>query len=503
MMILRRGGEKQGWRGQSTVLGIVLLIGIVSIGSIGLFLVAGGMLFDTEQDSENERVEQAFVELSQQMATASGDDDVSRTVDLDAGASGAVVLSDTGNLRIQGGDVDKNISIGAIEYDGDDGTKIAYQAGGVFRETGNQTRVVSAPPINYDADSETLSFPIIKTLDETHLDSGNVHVSHYDTDPLHNASLVENDSVTIEVTSEYYRGWEAYFERQGGPTTVHDVEVHDDDRGTVTAEFGYLDIDTAFESGISLSGEYNPHPGGDENINMTRENGSFQELDDVIYEMIERENTSENREWADGGPLTITGTDDLAGPESNPNGTYYAEKINLAGDLSVNLSEDNVTLVVKNDITIDNGDLTVEGWGQEGGEDHQLKIYTGGDINIHNGDICPEPCGGTNSSQLQVYGTSNTSLGTDTGGGDRYVEGIFYLASNDYQGGYQVELQASIEFHGAIIANSLNLESQVHGLEYDDTLSDEDIDIYPDGYQLPPQLTYLNVAEHKVTVDGN
>ncbi|WP_083902075.1 DUF7289 family protein [Natronorubrum bangense] len=499
-------------RAQSTLIGIVLLIGMVAIGSLGIFLVASDMLTDVEQESEHDRVENSFVELSQQMETASSDDDVSRSMDIDAGEDGAVVMSNTGNLTIEGGDVNKTIPIGAIEYTGDDGTKIAYQAGGVFRETGNETRVVSAPPINYDADSEALSFPIIKTRDEAQLDSGNIHVSHHKTNPLQEASLVENDTVTIEVESEYYRGWEAYFKQQGGATTVQNVEVHDDNRGTVTAEFGYIEGEAVFDSGITVS----EPPGEDGNVDINEtdfkvRHHSMQELDDVIDDLVDDKNSSEywvssDKPWSIDGGETLTHTD-------SPNGTYFADNIDIDGDYSqIDVSHGNVTIILDGSIEIDGNNnyddeegLLVNG---TEGNDHVVRLYLTENISVEGGGVGPSTVGeDLDAERFQVYGTSETSFKM-TGGG---FEGLIYAPSNNYSGTddgrcswQQACLHSNPSYYGGLYVSSVYYQggNEVN-FEYDESLEDAEIDIYPDGYTLPPQLTYLNVAEHKVDVEGN
>jgi hypothetical protein len=93
-------------RGQSALLGFVLLIGIGAVASVGLLVVGGEALSSTEHQAEEERVLQAFTELSQTMQTVSANDDVSRSIDLDAGEHGAVVKTDTSTLSVSGGGSD-------------------------------------------------------------------------------------------------------------------------------------------------------------------------------------------------------------------------------------------------------------------------------------------------------------------------------------------------------------------------------------------------------------
>lgn len=77
-------------RGQSTLMGVVLLIGMVAAGSLGIFLVAGDAITDAEQQSEQERIEQAFVELSNSISSSAGSGDVSQSMELHAGDQGAI-----------------------------------------------------------------------------------------------------------------------------------------------------------------------------------------------------------------------------------------------------------------------------------------------------------------------------------------------------------------------------------------------------------------------------
>ena len=485
-------------------MGIVLLIGMVAAGSIGIFLVAGEMLTQVEEESEHDRVQQSFVELSQQMATASSDGDVSRTMDIDVGESGAVVMTDTGNLRIQGGDVDKNISIGAIEYTGDDGTKIAYQAGGVFRETGNQTRVVSAPPIRYDAESEALSFPIIKTRDEMHLDSGSVTVTHHQTNPLQNASLVANDTVTIEVTSQYYRGWEQYFEQQAGATTVQNVEVHDSNRGTVTAEFGFREVADAFENGAIYATEFETKGGSDTEDIATK--AAYPALDDEIERYVN--GTEPPNEEYEGEEITHLGT--VNDSRSLDDGLYFTDGIE-GGHVDFDLSDGDATLVVDGDINAEDDTITVS----DNGSGNELGIYLTGDYDARNGgNTCVTYGGGceenVDGSVIQMVASSNSEFDFGSGGKARY-EGVIYAGGAGQTWSKRSSCEKQICFHsnpsfyGSLVASSVQIQGGNGGLEfeYDTSLQGQELDIYPDPDALPPQITYLNVAEHQVTVEKN
>lgn len=496
-----RNRDRTRSRGQTAVLGIVLLIGVVAISSLGILLVAGDTTDQIQDQSERERVEGAFVELSTVMASSSTNDDISQTMDLAAGQQGAVAKKDTGWISVVANESELiNETIGTIEYEGDDGTRIAYQAGGVWRETGNRTQMVSSPPIHYDPRTETFSFPIVTVGGEQTLGSGDVSVTHNRTQTFRNASVVKDSSVTVTVKSEYYRGWEGYFARQAGAPVIEDV---DHDNQTVTARLGHIDIDGAFDSGMVLSGAVGEggNPGVDEDDYTT---GSLPEIDTVIDEMV---STFEEDEEHLG---TVDGTSE--GGELT-SGAYFADEVALEDNLSVDLTDGNVTLVVNGSVSVTGGDLVVENW-EQSDENHTLKIYSTGNLDVDSQEMCVDPCdGAVNAEQLQVYGTSemHVSIGT----GDTPFEGIIYAPRDDeFEGPNEVHesggcdaqvcMQSNIEFRGSVIASSVHFQGGEGSIdfEHDPKLANVHPDIEPEGFTLPPQLTYLNIFHHEVNVEN-
>ena len=67
----------------------------------------------------------------------------------------------------------------------------------------------------------------------------------------------------------------------------------------------------------------------------------------------------------------------------------------------------------------------------------------------------------------------------------------------------QVCIQANADFYGSIVASSVDFTGGQGSLnfDYDPDLADLD-GAYPDGYEPPPQVTYLNVAHHEVIVEN-
>ncbi|WP_420883929.1 DUF7289 family protein [Natrialba sp. SSL1] len=491
-MLRRSSGvqSRQSSRAQSAMIGFVILIGMVAAVSTGIFLVAGETVTSLEQSSEQERVETAFVELSQQMSTASSNTDVLQSMDLEVGNDGAIVKKDTGNITVSSEALDKDIdlTIGTIEYEGEDGTILAYQAGSVFRETGNETRVISSPPIYYEKTTETLTLPVVTVSGEQDLGTGGVGISHEETTTFRESAVVENESVTITVESEYYRGWESYFEQQAGDTVVRNV---DHDNRTVEVRVGYLNVDEAFEDGMVVSENFDDFENADVENGTVRE-GSMPELDPVIEEMID------DHEDDDSLPTT-NGT--IAG-----NKTYFEDEITIDGkdELVVDTSAGNTTIIVDGNTSVE-GQLVAD----PDGSDNELRIYTTGHLDIEGGNVSVTD---GNAGQLQLYGTSNTHVGI--GPGESSFHGTIYAPRDEpwgdtenevfHQGqcSEQVCMQSDVDFTGALVASSTNVHSASVSFKYDDELENNEIDLYPDTYTLPPQLTYLNVAHHEVNIDN-
>lgn len=475
-------------RGQSAILGLVLLIGMVAAISFSLFLVGGSLLTDLEQQSEQERIEQSFVELSQHMSSSATNDDITHAMKFESGQSGAITKTNAGRIEIESSNFSKTIELGAIEYRGDDGSIVAYQGGGVWRERGNKTQMLSAPSINYDIEEETLWLSVADISEEQDLSSGEIMMDHQNTVPVQD--FVENESVTITITSDYYRGWESYFRHQAGDTVVRNV---DHANRTVTVKLGYLETDSAFDSGVTYGDSYDAHQNAD--VDAPTSQGKMPLLDSVINQMVNDTQTGTMSVDEDLGTVDTTLT--------KGEGTYVADSIEETGNLEFNLTEGNATLIVDGDINADGSTITVTDWDSE----NALKVYTTGDLDASNtGDICVDPCEDDVSAKLiQVFGTSDMQIDFGPGGNSRF-EGVLYAASNRNNWpkrnscGSQVCIHSNPNVYGSIVASSVEIGSASAEFTYDSNLKTADIPLHPESYRLPPQITYLNIAHHKISV---
>lgn len=215
-------------RGASSVVGVVLLVGMVAAGSIGL-VVVGGSLLDEERDrTEVEQAEQSFQVLDHDIDTvARGELGTARTTDFDlSGTDSAVRKRDAGRIVVKTSQKGEliNRTFGSIEYERGD-TVIAYQNGGVWRTDGNETRMLSAPGLSYEVTQHgtnpTLTVPITELSGDETIVSGDITARKTGTSELlDNTSVVENELVVVEVQSEYYQGWAAHFRNVATPDAV-------------------------------------------------------------------------------------------------------------------------------------------------------------------------------------------------------------------------------------------------------------------------------------------
>ena len=501
-------------RGDSTTIGIVILFGMVAVLSIGIFVVAAGSMATFEQQAESERIETSFVEFSNNMYAASGGGDGIVEMDLEVDDDrGAVALRDTGWIEVNSSGMEPiNMTIGTVVYEGDDGYEVAYQAGAVFRGSGEETQVVSAPRVSYDRSDETLNFPVVSVSDEGEL-HGELSMRHVSTEGHSQAHVVENDTVRLTIQSEYYLGWKEYFEHEADAAAVQHV---DHDEQLIEVHLEPLALPESFSTGIStLDGvDSSGSPNFDEN---DTEETAYPELDPVIHDMVDQENEDENREWAvdpTADPLvmsndTIDGDlyDLQDGTYVLENGTYYTDGIDFEDDLYFDLSDGNATIVVDGDVHF--------GEGHEvqilDRKDNQtsVRIYMAGDFTPH-GEINSEY---NRSSAFLAFGTSST--GTDVEG---WYTGSIITPSDEYEGPNpafdtaqavgeceeddQVIMHSNPTVHGVVVAESVCIQGGEGGNEftYDDSLEVDGIEAFPPGYALPPSLTFLNIAEHEVDV---
>jgi len=250
----RRGRSDD--RGQSNVVGYLLVLAII-IGGTSLVVVLGAdALQQTNSASELKRAEQTMTLLDSRAAMVALGTSDTQSLNVKQQSGQFETDPDAGYLSIkhvnyEDGETETvyNQSLGSVIYQNGD-RRIAYQGGGVWRlDPRGEARMVSPPEFHYRG--ATLTLPIVTVQGQSSA-SGSPTVSvssdgdarrvypntsadlsasnrtgapyNYSGTARHYQNPVKNGTVRVFVHSEYYQGWANYFEqRTSGEVRVYDA----------------------------------------------------------------------------------------------------------------------------------------------------------------------------------------------------------------------------------------------------------------------------------------
>lgn len=286
-----RQSRRSGERGQTSPLGVALVLGIVIIGTVSVVTLGSSAISQTQHSAELGQAEHTMSQFDSLAAkVALGDSPVQSLQVGQSSGGGYRTAPDSGRIVIthanftgNGSDHEiYNATMGSVVYENDE-DEIAYQGGGVWRKSAGGGSVMVSPP-EFHYREATLTFPVIRVNSggSTQAIAGqqtmtlrrnedvrevfpNASDGYPDTDtdgdgfvdasqpyggsgddgdgdggPYRNPQA--NGTIVVEIQSEYYQGWEDYFrERTSGEVTVYDanqtVRVELISLGTGTGDF--------------------------------------------------------------------------------------------------------------------------------------------------------------------------------------------------------------------------------------------------------------------------
>ena len=255
-----------GSRSQSEVLGFILILGIIVTTAVIVVAFGAQAIGDTSDRLTDERAEKALTqfdskaalvaleEADSQRVAFSTDEGERFSVDEDAGEMRVTIENQTSEYTEE----ILNLTLGAVVYE-NDGAKLAYQGGGVWRPEADGQLMVSPPEFHYR--DGTLTLPAITVRGDAHL--GERAVIQHDgverqfpvTGEENLTNPLTNHRVDVTVQSEYYRGWGEYFRERTDGSVEYD---HEESEVTVTL-VSPVDVDevTAASASLSAGGEFN------------------------------------------------------------------------------------------------------------------------------------------------------------------------------------------------------------------------------------------------------
>lgn len=231
----RAEAEERGRRSDravSEVVGVVLLFGLVLAGAAVVILSGASV---TESVNDERRIEEAEVNMKEVDGRVGSMDQSDDPVSIDpVGDSG----DGTGAMRLQestssvefsingSAACSSSVELGSIRYVTTSDRWVAYEGGGVWRNEGGMTMMVSAPDLTYDNGS--VNFVAHNVSGSGNTTQGvqlrrNVDQSATQTDTFMRDHLTESASgdlckpreeLHVVVESPYYRAWADYFRQE-------------------------------------------------------------------------------------------------------------------------------------------------------------------------------------------------------------------------------------------------------------------------------------------------
>ncbi|MFC7028489.1 hypothetical protein ACFQH8_15770 [Halomicroarcula sp. GCM10025710] len=222
-------GYGPGARGQSAPLGLLLVFAVMIIGTTAVVALGAGAIDSTQTQLDAERIENTMTQFDSETSLVALGQSGVQQVELSATvSSGYTVDGSAGwmNLSYENRSTGVqttiyNESMGVVTYEGRDGSRIAYQGGGVWRRdpTGSSSVMVSPPEFHYR--NATLTLPLVTVsgdgvLNERAAVTRNSSRVFYPNQSINSAfrNPLQNGEVTVTVQSDYYRAWGTYFEER-------------------------------------------------------------------------------------------------------------------------------------------------------------------------------------------------------------------------------------------------------------------------------------------------
>lgn len=424
--------EPEAPRGITPVVGVVVLVGMVFASAAVVVLIGGGMVGSLQDEASTEQATASMDVLASNLE-GSGE----TAVHAPHGGQ-AHVDSEAGSMRIDVGDdtiVDENL--GALYYDLD-GTRLAYQGGGVWRmDDGQRGTMQRAPPIQYAGTSDpTLILPVVSISEGDGPADGKqlrtVETQHvFPTNDGQTFNPVANETVEIVIQSEFYEAWGEHFE------AVLGVDVtYDHDAQVVGAELQGADIyePEVPQQGDGMSG-FTFNEGTELDI---RNNVSIDSYDSTTGPYAEtggrdaghvKSTADDLNLHGDNGGLTIHGDVDVTG---HADVTGQQDPVVVHGDTTIGASGDRTT-VTGTHVTF-HGSFSTK-------EDLEVIDYaTFGDDVIVGGTL--------HWVQATIEGDLHVHGDTDTHPGDVTVEGDLVLDGPDEFN------EDGIEVHGEVVEHA-------------------------------------------------
>ncbi len=223
--------EVSNARAQAYLVGYILILGMVVVGSVGVVYFGSTAMTQLRGAANSQNAENALREADTRLSQVAYDSNDAHTLDFSA-LSGQTTVTHDGSMTItvRKGEhnASRTVNFGTIVVQSKDGDRLAYQAGGIWRETGNGGTMLSPPDVHYQNGTISLQFVNVSGAVEGPVQklraNKNTTRSRKETLALRNAFNNEEvnppDNITLAVHSQYYRAWGRFFREYFDDGTV-------------------------------------------------------------------------------------------------------------------------------------------------------------------------------------------------------------------------------------------------------------------------------------------
>ncbi len=216
----------------SELIGMVLLIGIVLVGSVTVVVLGAGALSDAEQQTRIESAQNHLQHLDGRLATLSVGDEQTR-VTFESGRSLVrdYRIDRSGSINVtvdQNGTCAVKQAFSTVLFEDSQGRTVGYEAGGIWAAGIDRSTVTSPPQLTFEGGTlEVRLVNITGQIDQqTNQARLNVSKSRNRTQKisrvLTRGDCIRPDNVTVWVDSRFQSGWHDYLQSEFavGPGTV-------------------------------------------------------------------------------------------------------------------------------------------------------------------------------------------------------------------------------------------------------------------------------------------
>ncbi|MEF8882633.1 MAG: hypothetical protein V5A34_08945 [Halapricum sp.] len=475
-------------RGQSEVLGFILVFALIVVSTGIVVTLGGGSITDAQNNIDADRAETSLAQLDSQAAlVALGSSDVQQVELPSIDGTGYQVEEDAGWMNISfknttSGKITTihNATLGAVVYDGAGQTKVAYQGGGVWRKGVGEGSVMIAPP-EFHYRSATLTLPLVTVRGSDTIDSRATITQTNTTRLFPNSTLdsdfknpLESGKVNVTVQSEYYQAWGRYFkQRTDGDVTYDHTRSIAKIELTVPFEEDFSNVvATTEEDGITYKAKGKGKKHNSEVPEPYTEGINYPDVDERINETIQdcKNNAGACTNKSASSQIDITSA-----------GTYYIDS-DYSDKITVDDPGGNVTVAVdgayeSNGIEISDVD-----------RDHSINILVRGDFKA-----------GKNNNKDGVARELRVLLHSD---GSASFDGNYHFTGLLYAPGSHCDLNgggANTNINGGIICETVKVNGMPNEFTYDPSIEGINFDLNPPN-QIP--ITYLHISDNEIEVDS-